>query len=478
MSSLFSRDYLPLAIGAVALVTLGAFENRAVGTALPTLVREFDAVSSFGLATAAPIATYVVSLALAGVWADRSGPVPPLRAGVVTFAVAQVLVGTAGGMPQVIAGRLLSGLAEGLIDVGIMVLIARALPEELRPRMFSLFAAAWVLPSVVGPFLTGIVTEGVGWRWVFLGALAVLVPVWLLIRPALRVAAAGSPAGMTGSASGATGSGAAPTGSASPRSVLPWAVIAAAAMFGLSLAGEHLTADPVPAVAVVVLGAAGAALAAVRLLPRGTFRVRRGLPAVVAQRAFAAAAFAGVGAWLPLLLTLVHGFTPTTAGVSLSITGVTWAFGSWLQGRNHGYPPAVVLRTGLAAMTAGLAVTTLLAWTAVPPVAGLLGWALAGVGMGLTSPVLSLLILAGSDRTNQGRNVSAGQLAGSLSTAAALAISGAAVALASPGPATFAGILVAGGVVALAGLLTAGRVVDDRTAPAVEPELVAADAAR
>ncbi|RIQ18853.1 MFS transporter [Jiangella rhizosphaerae] len=458
-SSLSGREYLPLAIGAVALVTLGAFENRAVGTALPTLVREFDAVSSFGLAAAAPIASYVVSLALAGPWADRSGPVPPLRAGAVTFAVAQVLVGTATGMPQVIAGRLLSGLAEGLVDVGIMVLIARALPEALRPRMFSLFAAAWVLPSVVGPFLTGIVTEGVGWRWVFLGALTVLVPVWLLLRPAMRTVAPPSSPPDAGVAASAT------------RAVLPWALVAAAAVFGLSLAGEHLATEPVPAVAVVVLAAASAGVAAVRLLPRGTFRVRRGLPAVVAQRAFAAAAFAGAGSWLPLLLTLVHGFAPATAGVSLSITGVTWAFGSWLQGRDHGWAPAVVLRAGLAAMTAGLAVTTLLAWPAVPPVAGLLGWALAGVGMGLTSPVLSLLILAGSDRTNQGRNVSAGQLAGSLSTAAALAVSGAAVALTAAGPAAFAGILAGSGVVALAGLLTAGRVVDDRTAT-VETEVV------
>ncbi|PZF80931.1 MFS transporter [Jiangella anatolica] len=451
-SSLFSRQYLPLAIGAVALVTLGALENRAVGTALPTLVREFDAVSSFGLATAAPIATYVVSLALAGLWADRSGPVPPLRAGAVMFAVAQVLVGTAAGMPQVIAGRLLSGLAEGLIDVGIMVLIARALPEALRPRMFSLFAAAWVLPSVVGPFLTGLVTEWIGWRWVFLGALAVLAPVWVLLRPALRTL----PPSEDGPAE--------PHTDAARRAVVPWAVLAAAVVFGLSLAGEQLAGNTVPAVAVVVVGAAAAGLAAVRLLPPGTFRARRGLPAVVAQRAFAAAAYAGVGSWLPLLLTLVHGFTATTAGVSLSITGVMWAFGSWLQGRDHGRAPEVVLRAGLAAMTAGLAVTTLLAWPALPPVVGLLGWALAGVGMGLTSPVLSLLILAGSDRTNQGRNVSAAQLAGSLSTAAVLAVSGAAVALTSPGPATFAGILVAGGIVALAGLLTAGRVVDDRPA--------------
>ncbi|TDC54145.1 MFS transporter [Jiangella ureilytica] len=450
-ASLFSRAHLPLAVSAVALVTLGAFENRAVGTALPTLVRDFDAVSSFGPASAAPIASFVVSLALAGLWADRSGPVPPLRAGIVTFAVAQVLVGTAGGMPQVIAGRLLSGLAEGLIDVGIMVLIARSLPEELRPRMFSLFAASWILPSVVGPFLTGIVTEGAGWRWVFLGALAVLVPVWLVLRPVLRTVPP------------TTASAAVPPGE-SATTVLPWALLAATTVFGLSVAGEHLAAHPVPAVAVVLGGAAGAVIAATRLLPRGTFRVRRGLPAVVAQRVFTATAFAGVGAWLPLLLTLVHGFTATTAGISLSISGVMWALGSWLQARDHGYPSATVLRAGLAAMTAGLAVTALLAWPAVPPAVGLAGWALAGVGMGLASPVLSVLTLAASDAGNQGRNVGAAQVAGSLSTAAAVAVSGAAVALTSPGPATFAGIIVAGGVAALAGLLTTGRVVEGREA--------------
>ena len=54
---------------------------------------------------------------------------------------------------MVVVGRLLSGLAEGLLDVALMVLVARALPAVLRPRMFSLFAAMWILPSVLGPRL-------------------------------------------------------------------------------------------------------------------------------------------------------------------------------------------------------------------------------------------------------------------------------------------------------------------------------------
>lgn len=457
-ATLFSRAHLPLAIGAVALVTLGAFENRAVGTALPTLVAEFDALGSFGLANAAPVASYVIALAIAGGWADRSGPVPPLRAGVVTFAVAQLLVGTATGMPQVIGGRLLSGLAEGLIDVGVMVLVARALPVGLRPRMFSLFAAAWVLPSVVGPFLAGLVTEQAGWRWVFLGALVILIPTWLLIQPAIHSVRAEP--GET------VDPGDASAGAAPQRTLVPWAATAAVAVFGLTVAGNHLEDNPLTAGIAVAVGAAGVVVAARRLLPAGTFRLRRGLPTVVAERGFAAAAFAGAGSWLPLLLTLLHDFRPSAAGISLSITGVAWAFGSWLQGRDHRYSRLTVLRAGLAAMTTGIAATTLLAWPAVPPVAGLTGWAVAGIGMGLTSPILSLLILDQSDRTNQGRNVSAGHLAGSLSTATAFAAGGTVVAYAapSPGPVTFAAMLAASTAVTLAGLLAAGRVVTEHRA--------------
>ena len=51
--SLLSRAHLPFAAGAVALVTLGAFENRAVSTVLPTAARELDGLWLFGAASAA-----------------------------------------------------------------------------------------------------------------------------------------------------------------------------------------------------------------------------------------------------------------------------------------------------------------------------------------------------------------------------------------------------------------------------------------
>jgi MFS family permease len=172
------------------------------------------------------------------------------------------------------------------------------------------------------------------------------------------------------------------------------------------------------------------------------------------------AAFAGAGAYLPLLLTLQHQFSPSRAGVTLSITGVSWAFGSWLQGRNHGIARVNVLRFGLALMAGGLAVTSLLAWTDATTWFGLIGWAFAGIGMGLSSSSLSVLTLDLSDASNSGRNSSAAQMAGTISIATALAISGTLLALNSsdPQPWVFGTIITASAAIALLGLLTASRV--------------------
>ncbi|MEV6281792.1 MFS transporter [Kribbella sp. NPDC051770] len=454
---LFGREHLALVLGVVGLVTLGAFENRAVGTALPTMVREFDALGSFGLANAAPNASYLVSLALAGLWADRRGPVAALRAGAIIFAAAQLLVGTAQSMPMVIGGRLLSGFAEGLLDVALMVLVARALPATLRPRMFSLFAAMWILPSVVGPVLTGVVTEQVGWRWVFLGALLLLVPSWLCLRPALRMLAARTDA----SASEPTD----PTPErdanalAAARALLPWAFTASVALFTLTWAGDQLEAHATTAwiaipVSLVVLG-----VAAVRVMPAGTFTARRGFPAVVAVRGLGGAAFAGAGAYLPLLLTVLHDFSPSKAGVTLSITGVSWALGSWLQGRDHGFERLTVLRAGLALMTAGTAGTTLLAWTGDTWL-GLISWSVAGIGMGLNSSSVSVLTLDLSDATNSGRNSSSAQMAGTMSIAAVFALFGTLLAINADHPTgwVFGAIITTSAGLALAGLLTSARI--------------------
>lgn len=443
--SLFTRANAPIVIAVVSLVTLGAFENRAVLTAMPTVLLELDSVTSYGLVGAAPLATYLLSLATAGWWADRRGPVPVLRVGALTFVGGMAALATAAGLPALVIGRLLSGFAEGLLDVGVMVLVARVLDPALRPKVVAMFAAAWVLPSVVGPVVTGAVTEWVGWRWIFVAGPVVLLPVWIALRPALRIArtlpAVESP-------------GALPL-----RRVLPWALLAASALVALNLLTERLTvhALTVSFSVLTVLAVAGLLTSAFRLLPRGSLRAACGLGGVIALRGLVSAAFMGIGAFLPLILTVLRGQSPVVAGISLSITGVTWSTGSAIQSRFSSHPLAL-LRVGFGLVTMGLVVAGLIVWAEVPLWLGLSGWALAGVGIGMTSGTLSVLVMSASDDSNQGRNNAGGQMAASMSSAVFFAVSGGVLALVGEPSRLAFGIISALAVgVAVLGLVTTGR---------------------
>ena len=404
---LLSRDHAPLALGVVALVTLGAFENRAVSTALPSVLGELDSVTGYGVVTAAPLASYLVALAAAGWWADHRGPAPVLRAGMLAFLVGMLATATAATLPLLVAGRLLGGLAEGLLDVGVMVLVARALDPRLRPRVMALFAAAWVLPSVLGPALTGAVTEAVGWRWVFAAGPLVLAPVWLALRPAIAASEAGAPAAGVHAAADPTSAERRPL-----HRVLPWAFVAAASLVTLSVVAER------PA------SGTGADQGTTSALGSGAHLVvlaACGIGGVVALRGLLSAAFMGVGAFLPLVLTVLRHHGPLTAGISLSITGVTWSVGSALQSR-FDHRPMLLLRLGFGLLTAGLATTSLIVWADAPTAVGLTGWAVAGLGIGLTSSTLSVLTMGASDDADQGRHNAGGQMAASMASAVFLAV--------------------------------------------------------
>ena len=159
----------------VALVSIIAFEAMAISTAMPIIARDLDAVRSYGLAFSAMLTTQLLGIVVAGVWCDRRGPLPSLFTGQALMAAGTVLAGLAPTFTVLLAGRLVAGLGGGLLTVAIYVVIGRAYPGELRPRVFSWISAAWVLPSLIGPPVAGWLAETFSWRWVFLVVVAPVV---------------------------------------------------------------------------------------------------------------------------------------------------------------------------------------------------------------------------------------------------------------------------------------------------------------
>ena len=442
--------YLWVTVGTCALVFLAAFESLAVTTIMPLVSRELDGAALYALAFAGPLATGVIGMVAAGNWSDRRGPTAPLYTSVALFVLGLLIAGTSTSMPVLVAGRLVQGLGGGALTVSLYVLVARIYPGALHPKIFAAFSAAWVVPSLVGPFAAGIVAQVFSWHWVFLGVVGLVIPALLMIAPVLR---------------GLDSNPAATPATPWAAGRLGWAALAAAAVLGLNLsAGVRVPGIPAASAALAV-AAVGVALLAVRpLVPRGTLTARRGLPSVILTRGLASAGFFGAEVYLPYLLIEQYAFSPTFAGLTLTAGALSWAGASAVQGRlgarlPHRRAVSIGALMVLGAVVLALA-TAALNWPAAVAIAG---WISAGGGMGLLYPRLSVMTLALSTKENEGFNSSAMSIADSLGGALALATTGLVFAAFTTTAGSFAGVFGLAAVLAAAAAAVAPRVTAAKT---------------
>ena len=427
--TIWSAQYRGATIGFFGLAFMVAYSAAAITTAMPAAAGELNGLALYGLAFGITMATSVVSMTLAAIWIDKSGPQKPLLAGVAIYVVGLACAAAAPTMEWLVAARALQGLGTGLDGVALYVAIARVFPNHLRPKMFGALAAAWLLPSIVGPALSGVITDHFGWRWVF-----ATVPVLAVIAAAIvyrgtrgagmneRAAAPAPVMEQEISTSSITGS-VVERVEAKPsiwRKPL-WAVAASASV--LALGDASARAQPWWP---VELGIAAVLLcvSVSKLLPRGTWRMVRGLPSLILMRGLMGTAFTIADVYLPLYMIDQRGLPAWLAGLSLTVGGVTWAVGAWLAGRGK-LLPARSLRLGAAFMLAGMLVSALVLLPGWPVWIAWLGWIAAGFGIGLAYPTQSVLVLEASALHEQGTNASALQLSETLTTAAALGVVGA-----------------------------------------------------
>ena len=400
-----------LVVGMVALITVGAFEALAVSTAMPVIAEALDGLGLYAAAFSLTLATSVIGMVVAGALADRARPVQPLLVGVVAFALGLLAAGLATSMTVLLVGRALQGLGSGMFIVALYVIVARAFPAGQRAKVLAAFSAAWVVPSLVGPMISGFIVQTFGWRWVFLAVVVIAVPAAVIIvMTTWRVHAPD----MT--ADGAS------TGS------LPWRRFGLATVAGAGVAAMSLGAatDGAARTALVAGGAIVAGIAGTPLLPRGTLRAARGLPTVIALRGIVAAAFFATEVFLPLILQTERHMSPASAGTILTVGAVTWATGSAVRGRGH-WTPTTYLRLGSTLIAVAIVAAATLVLPGSPVAFAWVGWACGGFGIGMIYPTLAVLVFDLAAPHEQGASTSALQVSDSLMSAFVLALSGTAV---------------------------------------------------
>jgi MFS family permease len=405
-ASVFAPGVRLLTIGMVLIVTLVAFESMAVATVMPLVEVDLGDLWLYGWVFSAFFLGNLVGVVVAGSAADRMRPALPFTAGLVIFSVGLIIGGTASSMAMLVSGRLLQGLGAGAMPAISYVCIGRGYRPESRARMFALMSTAWVVPSIVGPALAGVIGASVGWRWVFLGLLPLCGVIGLIALLGVRtIGAPAEPAGET--------------------NVLRAVQVALGA--GLLLAGlgarDVLVAGPVALFGVVIL-----VPAFLRLTPAGTLTARRGLPATVLVRGLLGFGFFAADAYVPFAITTVRGLSATLGGLALTAATFAWTIASWLQARwvDRTGPRRLVV-AGLLFVAGGSLSLLVVLVPAIPAWIGLVSWAIGGFGIGLAYAPLSLVTLAVAPPGEEGRASSGLQLSDMLGTALGTGVAGAIV---------------------------------------------------
>jgi MFS family permease len=420
-----------LTLGLVLTVTFIAAEALAVITVMPVVAKDLGGLALYGWVFSSFMLASLIGIVLAGRDADRHGPARPYAAGLVLFAGGLLIAGLAPAMWVLVIGRTLQGLGAGAVPAVAYVAIGRSLHEHQRARMMAVLSTAWVVPGLIGPALAVAVTHLVGWRWVFLGLIPLVAVAGPIALPAL--VRLGRPAGV-------------PTEEHRVGDALRTAVGAALVLGGLGarnwLVGVALAA------AGVLVGLASLR----RLVPPGTLRAARGLPATILSRGLLTFAFFGADAYVTLTVTTVRHHGTALAGAVVTACTLAWTAGSWVQARlNDRWEGARLVRLGLVCIMAG---TAGMAWQlrpGVPAWEAFVSWSVAGLGMGLSYAPISLMMLRAAPSGREGWASASLNLSDVLGTALGVGLGGAAVAAVTRG----GGSLAVGVAIAFAAALLA-----------------------
>ncbi|MBB1245584.1 MFS transporter [Streptomyces durbertensis] len=375
---------------------LTGFAALAVVPTLPTAARDLDGVALFPLVAGCFVAASLLGGVAGGHWADRVGARRPLAVGMAVSVLTLLVSASSVSVWQLAAGRFFDGLASGVVAVSVVTAIGQAYPDHLRPAMLAMMSTSWVVPSLVGPPLAGLVVETWSWRVVFYGlAVLTLLPTVALVA-VLR--------GRTGRASDAA------TGTNEGASRPP--LLAAATLsVGAALGQYGVSGWDARHLPFAVAGLGLLVVFAPRLLPAGTWRAARGLPTAVMLRGMASGTFFTIEAFVPLMLITERQVSPVVTGMAFTAAAVLWAGASWVQGGLLAAVPRhrmVVAGAAVMACAVGLAVIGSL--HQAPAHLAAAAMPLAAVGMGLLDPCLTVLSLRHSPPGRQGYATSSMQV--------------------------------------------------------------------
>jgi EmrB/QacA subfamily drug resistance transporter len=169
-------------------VSFGLFmimlDNTVVNVALPSIREDLGiSISELEWVVNAYALTFGVLLLSGGKLADLLGRRRIFVIGLIVFTAASLWCGLAGSAGSLIAARSVQGVGAALLNPATLSIITATFPPRQRGTAIGIWAGVSALSLAIGPMVGGILTERVGWNWIFF----INIPVGVLAIVAARV---------------------------------------------------------------------------------------------------------------------------------------------------------------------------------------------------------------------------------------------------------------------------------------------------
>ncbi|KAK5947803.1 hypothetical protein OHC33_011173 [Knufia fluminis] len=146
---------------------VAALDYSIVSTALPTIASHFRSASAY---TWVGSAYLLAQAASAPTWAKLSdiwGRKIVVLIALVFFFFGSMMCALASSMGSLIAGRVLQGASGGGVVVLVNVVVSDLFSLRERGLILGLSGIVWTIALGSGPFVGGLLTEKLSWRWIW-----------------------------------------------------------------------------------------------------------------------------------------------------------------------------------------------------------------------------------------------------------------------------------------------------------------------